>query len=151
MESTSTIGLYTKALGTLVVTGLTAYITALADDSVNTQEWITIAIAVLVGTGVVWAVPSTPEVYRKYGKASAGALVAGLASVAVGLTDGGGLSQAEIVTAIVALITALGVVSISPNAASSDPVNAQGRIVPVSLSDKQALVVPAAPPAGRGD
>lgn len=142
----SNIGIYVKALATLVVTGLTAYIAAAADGSVTAVEWVTIAIAVVVATGVVWAIPSTPKWFQSYGKAFAGALVAGLSSLAVGLSDGdpdgavGSLSQAEIITAIVAFIVALGLVAAAPNAASSDPTGVDGRIVPVSYATKQGLV-----------
>src|SRR5439155_1051762 len=101
-ESTATIGLYTKAIGSLVVTGLTAYITAASDGHVTSTDWITIVIAVLAALGVVWAIPSTPAWLNRFGKAIAAALIAGLTSVVIGLQDDGGLSQVEGITAIIA-------------------------------------------------
>jgi len=141
----STIGIYVKDLATLVVTGLTAYIAAVTDGDVTSIEWITIVISVLVASGIVWAIPSTPKWFQSYGKAFASALTAGLSSIAVGLLDAG-LSQAEIVTAVVAFITALGLVAASPNAAASDPVGADGRIVPVTYQAKQNLIGTPPPP-----
>lgn len=145
----STIGLYIKAIGTLVVTGLTAYIAALADGDVTSVEWITIVISVVIATAIVWAVPSTPAVFQKWGKAIASAVVAALSSIAVGLTDGNGLSQAEIITAIVAGLTSLGLIGFASNAASSDPYNpATKQVHPVSYDEKAALIgsPPASPP-----
>jgi hypothetical protein len=145
------IGLYAKALGTMVVTGFTATIAALADNSIAPDEWLTIAIATLLSTGVVWAVPSTPAWMRHYGKAGVAGIVAFLSSIAVGLTDGPGgsveISQAEWLTAAVALLTALGVVAATSNAAASDPVMGK-KIVPVSHDEKVRLVNGNA--AGRG-
>jgi hypothetical protein len=135
----STIGLYTKAIGSLVVTGLTAYITAAGDGDITTTDVIVIVVAVIAALGVVWAIPSTPLWLSRFGKAIAAALVAGLSSLIIGLQDGGGLNQVETITAIIAFLTALGLVGVSPNAASSDPTDARGRIVPIGYETKQTL------------
>jgi hypothetical protein len=140
MANKSTIGLYTKAIASLVVTGLTSYSTAAADGNVTGSEWLTTAIAVIAGTAIVWAIPQAPEWLRYYGKSVAAGLVAFLGSLIIGLQDGGGLSQAEITTAIAALIIGSGLVGIASNAASSDPVSvATKKIIPVSLDDKRAF------------
>lgn len=54
----------------------------------------------------------------RYWKAILGGLVAGLGSVAAGLPDG--LTQAEIITAIVAALVAAGGVGLVPNAGFLD-------------------------------
>lgn len=139
-EGASTISLYTKAIGTLVVTALTSYISAVEDNgNVTAPEWITIVISTLVATSVVWAVPSTSEKARQVGKSVTAAIVAFLSSLAVGLTDGG-LAQPEVITAVVAGLTALGFVGVAKNAASNDPVSAAKRYVPVSTHEKRAAV-----------
>jgi hypothetical protein len=137
-SSSSTTGLYAKAIGSIVVTGLTAYIAASADGSVSATEWITIVIAIVAALVVIWAIPSTPVWLARGGKAIAAAVIAALSSIIIGLEDGG-LSQAEIITAIVAFLTSLGLVAISPNAASSDPTDARGKIVPIDYQTKQTI------------
>lgn len=150
-------GLYTKAIASLVVTGLTAYITAASDGDVTTVDWISIAIAVLAAAGVIWAIPNTPSWLATYGKSLAAALIAGLSSLIIGLTQGdNGLTQPELLTAIIGFITALGVVAIAPNAASSDPVDpATGHVIPISQEEKLEIatgIVPGQePPPHRAD
>jgi hypothetical protein len=136
-------GLYTKAIASLVVTGLTAYITAASDDVVTTVDWISIAIAVLAAAGIIWAIPNTPSWLATYGKSLAAALIAGLSSIIIGIQQGdNGLSQTEIITAIVGFIAALGVVAVAPNAASSDPVNpTTGQVVPITREEKLSMIV----------
>lgn len=51
---------YAKAFTGSAVAGLTALASALTDDRVTTGEWVGVAIAALVGLGVVWAVPNQP-------------------------------------------------------------------------------------------
>lgn len=50
---------YLKAIVASLVAGLTALLTALDDDSVTAQEWVTAGIAALVALGAVYAVPNT--------------------------------------------------------------------------------------------
>lgn len=52
---------YAKALVGALVAGLGALSTALADDHVSGQEWITVAVATLAALGVVWSVPNKQE------------------------------------------------------------------------------------------
>lgn len=118
----SSIGLYAKAIAAAVVATLMAAVSALADNQITPVEWTVIAGAFLIGLGAVWAVPNVPEVLRTYGKAATAGLVAVVAAVGVGLTDGA-LSQAEILTAVIALITGSGLTAIVPNAAESDGVS----------------------------
>ena len=114
------IGLYAKAVSAAVVAVLTAYITALSDGVVTEVEWTVVATAGVASTAAVWAIPNVPAVLRTYGKAGAAGLLAGLASLGVGYTDAV-LTQPELLTAVVALITGSGLVAAVPNAFASDP------------------------------
>jgi len=51
---------YAKAIVAALTAGLGAYGTAVADGSVTAQEWVGVAVAVLAGLGLVWAVPNQP-------------------------------------------------------------------------------------------
>ena len=51
---------YAKAVTAAVVAGLSAAAAALDDETISTQEWVTIAIAFFVALGAVWAVPNKP-------------------------------------------------------------------------------------------
>lgn len=115
----STIGLYSKAIAAAVAAGFTAAITALADGHITGVEWTLIAGAVLVAGGGVFAVPNIPDSVRAYSKAILAALIAGVAALGVALTDGG-VSKAELLTIALALLSGGGLVSIVPNALSSD-------------------------------
>lgn len=50
-----------KALVGTAVAGLGALAVALEDGTVNTQEWVTAAIAALTALGAVWGVPNLPS------------------------------------------------------------------------------------------
>ena len=53
---------YAKAIVGAVIAALTALSTALEDGVVAQQEWVTIALGLLTGLAVIWAVPNaTPE------------------------------------------------------------------------------------------
>ena len=135
------IGLYAKALATLVVAGAGSVVSALSDNVITPSEWIAAVILMLGSSGIVWAVPMTPEWLSTYGKSAAAGLAAGLSAIGTGLADGLGLSQAEIITAVIALAMGSGLVASTSNAASSDPVNPEtGKIVPVSLAEKKTLL-----------
>jgi len=58
--SIDVIAPYAKAFIASIVSFLTALSTALADGSVNGQEWITALIALFVGFGAVFAIPNKP-------------------------------------------------------------------------------------------
>jgi hypothetical protein len=49
---------YAKAIVGALVAGLGALSTALEDNAVNGQEWVTVATAFLVAFGAVWSVPN---------------------------------------------------------------------------------------------
>lgn len=49
---------YLKAVTAALVAGLTAIITGLDDDALNTQEWVQALVAFLVALGAVWAIPN---------------------------------------------------------------------------------------------
>ena len=54
--------IYAKAIVGAVIAALTALSTALDDGVVTQQEWVTIALGLLTGLAVIWAVPNaTPE------------------------------------------------------------------------------------------
>lgn len=49
---------YAKAIVAALIAGLGAMATAVQDDVISSQEWITIVIAALSALGVTWAVPN---------------------------------------------------------------------------------------------
>lgn len=49
---------YAKAIVAALTAGLGALATAVQDDVISTQEWVTIAIAAVGALGVTWAVPN---------------------------------------------------------------------------------------------
>jgi hypothetical protein len=51
---------YAKAVIGCLVAGLGALAAALDDNTVSTQEWVTIMLAALIAAGGVWAVPNRP-------------------------------------------------------------------------------------------
>lgn len=53
---------YAKAIAGGLVAGLTSLGTALTDGIVTPLEWVTIAIAFLLGTGLTYAIPNSPKV-----------------------------------------------------------------------------------------
>ena len=53
---------YAKAIVAALVAGLTVLGTALTDDVVTTAEWVGVAIAVLGGGGLTYAVPNRTAV-----------------------------------------------------------------------------------------
>lgn len=139
----SNIGLYAKAIAGSAAAGLTAAVTALTDGQITGFEWTIIVGAVLVGLAAVWAVPNVPEPVRKYGKMIVGGLVAVVASVGAALVDGSGVSQAELLTIALAALAGLGLVGVTPNAASSDAVDPlTNKVVPVSAEVKEAINAP---------
>lgn len=50
-----------KAVVGAALAGITALQTALADGSVSTSEWLSVAAAVLVVAGGVWGVTNKPK------------------------------------------------------------------------------------------
>lgn len=48
---------YAKAVVGALVAGLTSLGTALTDGSVNASEWVSVALAFLLGLGIVYAAP----------------------------------------------------------------------------------------------
>lgn len=49
---------YSKAIVGSLVAGLGALSTALEDNTVTSQEWVTVASAFLVAFGAIWKVPN---------------------------------------------------------------------------------------------
>ena len=52
---------YAKAIVGAVIAALTALSTALEDGVVSYQEWVTVALGLLTGLAVIWAVPNAAE------------------------------------------------------------------------------------------
>lgn len=51
---------YAKSIAAAVAAGAGALVTALADDSVTSGEWVVVALAVAGALGVVYTVPNRP-------------------------------------------------------------------------------------------
>lgn len=51
---------YRKAIAAGLIAGLGAITTALADDLVTTQEWVTAIVAAVVAVGAVYQIPNRP-------------------------------------------------------------------------------------------
>jgi hypothetical protein len=49
---------YAKAITAAIVSGLGAVAAALDDNSLSSQEYVTVAIAFFVALGAVWAIPN---------------------------------------------------------------------------------------------
>ena len=47
-----------KAIVGGIVSGLSSGVVALGDGEITAVEWIAIALAVIAGTGITWAVPN---------------------------------------------------------------------------------------------
>jgi hypothetical protein len=52
---------YFKAIVAGLIAAGSSAITALGDNAMSSQEWVTAAVAFLVGLGVVAAVPNKPQ------------------------------------------------------------------------------------------
>lgn len=113
------IGLYTKAILAAFIGAGGAATTALQDGLITPVEWVAIVITLVVGAGAVFAVPNVPDSVRVYGKAIVAGLVAGLGSLGTAMTDGA-VTSAEVIALVTALVVGSGLVSIAPNAESSD-------------------------------
>ena len=103
---------YLKAILAALIAAGTAVATGLEDNTLTTGEWITAALAVLGSGGVVWYIANGAG--AQYAKAVAGALTAGLTSLAVAVNDDL-VTQQEWLTALVAAAVALGGVWAVPN------------------------------------
>lgn len=51
---------YAKAIAAGLVAGLSVIATSLDDDNLSAQEWVYALIALIVGSGIVAAVPNKP-------------------------------------------------------------------------------------------
>lgn len=112
------LGPYAKAISAAVVAGFTAAIGALADGGISPVEWTVVAGSFLVALGGVFVADNVR--WFRYAKAVVAGLVAAVGALGVALTDGGGVSTAELITIAVALLSGLGLVSQVPNAEVSD-------------------------------
>jgi hypothetical protein len=108
-----------KAVVAIVVSAAGALVVALGTGNnmglgdLDTQHWL-IAIATVLGSGgVVWLCENGP--WHTYIKAVVAFLSGGIASLVVALNDGH-ISQAEMLVAFVAAVTATGLVYQATNA-----------------------------------
>jgi hypothetical protein len=111
---------YAKALVTLVISFLGALVTALGTGnnasfgSIDLKHWL-IAMATVVGsTGMVALVENIPGVAGTVAKAIVAFLSAGIGSLIIALNDNH-ISQAEGLVALIAAISATGLVYQVPN------------------------------------
>lgn len=52
------MGKYLKAIVAALIAGLGSIATALGDNAISAQEWVTAGLAFLVALSAVWAVPN---------------------------------------------------------------------------------------------
>jgi len=52
---------YAKSILAAIIAGLSSLIVGLSDDTLDTAEWLTAAVATLVALGAVYAVPNKPS------------------------------------------------------------------------------------------
>jgi hypothetical protein len=97
---------YLKFLAQLVATLFVALIAALADDRIDTAEWVNVALAVLGTVGVLGAGNFSVGVWA-YSKVIVSAATAGLMTLNSFLVDGGQISMSEWLQIGVAVIGAL--------------------------------------------
>jgi hypothetical protein len=114
------VGQYAKAIVGAVLAGGMAVITALEAGRVEGVEWATVAGTLLLALGAVFAVPNMPDGVRRYGKAIVGGLVAAVGAAGTALVGGWPFSPDEWLAIVVALVSGLGLVAVTPNAALSD-------------------------------
>jgi hypothetical protein len=108
-----TLGFYAKAVVAVLVAVAVAIVAALADNSVNTVEWVNVAIAG-VTAAAVFAAPNVP--HAKLTKTVLAVLGAVLAFVATAVVDG--MTTAELIQCLVIAAGALGVYAV-PNAGTT--------------------------------
>lgn len=104
-----------KAIAAALVALGASLVTALDDDHISSQEWLTALLAVLGSAGVVWYVSNGPG--SQYAKAVVGAISAGATTLIVALEDNV-VTHQEWVKAFVATVVGLGLVAAVPNRAT---------------------------------
>lgn len=116
------LGLKAKAIGGTVVAALLAVQAALLDQDTPGRiagwEWPTIPAAALVVLVGVWNTPVTA--LQAKAKLYAGAALAGLTTLVAALRDGEGLTQGEVISIVVAVLVAGGLVYALPEARKSE-------------------------------
>lgn len=116
----TTIGLWTKAILSMIGAALGAALVALQDGHIESFEWVTIVVGALAALTVISFIRNATSGVLYYARAGTAAVIACLTAVGTGLADGQGLTANELIVAALALITALPV-SIAPDAKDSDP------------------------------
>lgn len=103
---------YAKATGAVLVATAAAVVSALTDDVLSAQEVIVI-LGITVSAVGVSIVPNLNDGIARYAKGFVSFLMAGLSVIAVLIV--GGLTLAEVLTALIAAAAAVGVVVAVPN------------------------------------
>lgn len=124
-ETTSGIGLHTKAMIGAVLGALTVLANAQLDGDVSAGEWVAVIAALVVNLAGIPFVKNALSGPWYYAKALFAGLIAGLSNVAAAIVDHGWpLTGPEWVATVIALILGAGVtggmVAIAPNAVVSD-------------------------------
>jgi peptidoglycan/LPS O-acetylase OafA/YrhL len=124
-ESSSTIGLYAKAIASAFAAAAAVALEGMANGDLSTAQWITVAVAFIVGLGAVALVPNFPEGARKVVKAVVAAVVAGAGVLTVAIVAGSPfvLTIPLVIKIVLAILGSFGIVYAVPNAAESDPVD----------------------------
>lgn len=113
---------YAKAVIAVIVSFAGALTTVLGTgndmtlDSLSGAQWLGVILAALGSGGMVWLVSNIPGVAGGIMKTVVAFLTAGISSLITALDDHH-VSQAELLVAFIAAITATGLVYQTPNAA----------------------------------
>jgi hypothetical protein len=135
------LGTWGKAVVGVLVAFLGSY-SAVRTGGVSPGEWIGVASTTIGAGGVIWAVPKAPRWLHSYGKPTAGAITTALGVLGTAWAVHNDITTQHVIDAVVAGLLNFAGPAIVSNAASSDPVNTRGHLVPVSEEVKAALVAP---------
>lgn len=117
---------YLKFVMQVVATGIMAVIAGLADQRLDTAEWINVGLAVLGSVGVLGA-GNLPSGVWAHTKAIVSAATAALVALTSFLADGG-LSGTEVLQIVVAVLGTFGVLAVpGPRVVTESYANAVAR------------------------
>lgn len=100
------IGNYAKAIVYVALAAVTFLVTALADNSISTDELVNLAV-IVVGAVGVYLVPNFPAKFAQYAKTGVTLLTAALVTTLSFLSDG--ISTTEWLQIGIAALAAIGV------------------------------------------
>lgn len=123
MFENGTLGLFAKAIASAFAAAAATALQGMANGDLSTAQWITVAVAFIVGLGAVAAIPNFPEGARSVLKAIIGAVVAGAGVLTAAIVAGSPfvLTLPLVLKVVLAILATFGVVWTFPNAAESDP------------------------------